>query len=89
MIEEELVPMCLSEGIGIITYNPLAAGMLTGRCHTGQEVEANSRFALSGVLKTGDLYQDRYWQASVLSAIEKYRKTVKVRPISPAGCRHS
>jgi len=73
MIEEELVPMCLSEGIGIIPYNPLAGGMLTGRYHTGQEVEANSRFTLSGVLKAGDLYQERYWQAPIFSAIEKYR----------------
>jgi len=73
MIEEELVPMCLSEGIGIIPYNPLAGGMLTGRYRTGQQVEANSRFALSGVLKAGELYQDRYWQTPIFSAIEKYR----------------
>lgn len=73
MIEEELVPMCVSEGIGIITYNPLAGGMLTGRYHTGQEVEPNSRFSLSGVHKAGDLYQERYWQAPIFSAIEKYR----------------
>jgi 1-deoxyxylulose-5-phosphate synthase len=73
MIEEELVPLCLSEGLGIIPYNPLAGGMLTGRYHTGQEVEANSRFALSGELKAGELYKDRYWQAPIFEAIDKYR----------------
>lgn len=73
MIEEELIPMCLSEGVGIITYNPLAGGMLTGRYRTGQQIEANSRFALSGVHRAGKLYQDRYWQAPIFAAIEKYR----------------
>lgn len=73
IIEEELVPMCMSEGLGILTYNPLAGGMLTGRYRTGQQIEANTRFALSGVLKAGELYQDRYWQAPIFSAIEKYR----------------
>jgi|GEM_PF-5634032 len=47
--------MCLSEGIGIIIYNPLAGGILTGRYLTGQQMEANSRFVLSGVLKAGEL----------------------------------
>jgi aryl-alcohol dehydrogenase-like predicted oxidoreductase len=73
MIEEELVPMCLSEGTGIISYNPLAGGMLTGRYRPGHEVEANTRFALSGVSKAGELYQDRYWQEPVFAAVEKYR----------------
>jgi aryl-alcohol dehydrogenase-like predicted oxidoreductase len=31
MIEDDLVPMALDEGIGIMSYNPLAGGMLTGR----------------------------------------------------------
>ncbi len=73
MIEEELVPMCVSEGVGIISYNPLAGGMLTGRYRPGHQVEANTRFTLSGVAKAGELYQDRYWQEPVFAAVEKYR----------------
>jgi aryl-alcohol dehydrogenase-like predicted oxidoreductase len=73
MIEEELVPMCLSEGVGIISYNPLAGGMLTGRYRPGNQVEANTRFALSGINKAGDLYKDRYWQEPVFAAVEEYR----------------
>ncbi len=73
LIEEELVPMCLSEGIGIITYNPLAGGMLTGRYRPGQELEAGTRFTLEGVIRAGELYRGRYWQEPVFAAVEKYR----------------
>jgi aryl-alcohol dehydrogenase-like predicted oxidoreductase len=70
MIEEELGPMCLSEGVGIITYNPLAGGMLTGRYRPGQQVETGTRFSLN---RAGELYQERYWKEPVFAAVEKYR----------------
>lgn len=73
MIEEELVPACLNEGIGIISYNPLAGGMLTGRYRPGQEVVSGSRFSLSGVANAGKLYQTRYWQDATFAAVEQYR----------------
>jgi aryl-alcohol dehydrogenase-like predicted oxidoreductase len=73
MIEEELVPMCIEEGIGLMTYNPLAGGMLTGRYKWGQSVETGSRFGLGGVRKAGELYQTRYWQEPVFAAVERYQ----------------
>jgi 1-deoxyxylulose-5-phosphate synthase len=74
MIEDELVPMAVNEGIGLITYNPLAGGMLTGRYKRGQQVEAGTRFGLAGVSKAGELYQGRYWQEPIFEAIEKYQQ---------------
>jgi len=73
LIEEELVPLCLSEGVGIISYNPLAGGMLTGRYQPGQTVEENTRFSLGGVYQAGILYKERYWQEPVFAAVERYR----------------
>lgn len=73
MIEEELVPMCISEGVGLITYNPLAGGMLTGRYQPGNKIENNTRFSLGGVTKAGELYQRRYWNDAVFDVVEKYR----------------
>ena len=29
-IEDEILPYCLSEGIGVIVYSPMASGLLTG-----------------------------------------------------------
>ncbi|MBX5436681.1 MAG: aldo/keto reductase [Alicyclobacillaceae bacterium] len=73
MIEEELLPMCQSEGIGLITYNPLAGGMLSGRYRPGQEVEQGTRFTLGGVTQAGALYRRRYWNDAVFEAVERYR----------------
>lgn len=73
MIEDELVPACVEEGVGMISYNPLAGGMLTGRYQPGQGVEVGSRFSLGGLSRAGDLYQTRYWQAATFDAVEQYR----------------
>jgi 1-deoxyxylulose-5-phosphate synthase len=69
-IENEIVPLCLAEGLGLITYNPLAGGFLTGRYTTGQSVEQGTRFAL---YQAGQLYQQRYWNDAHFGAVEQLR----------------
>lgn len=46
MIEDEILPFYRAHGVGVIAYNPLAGGMLTGRYRKGHEPEAGTRFAL-------------------------------------------
>ena len=41
-IERELVPLCQSEGIGIMTYSAVAVGLLTGKLRRGQTPPAGS-----------------------------------------------
>ncbi|MCY0874770.1 MAG: aldo/keto reductase [Firmicutes bacterium] len=81
MIEDELIPACLDEGVGILSYNPLAGGMLTGRYTPGQEVQAGTRFALS---QAGALYQQRYWQEATFAAIERYREWCRKQDLDMA-----
>jgi 1-deoxyxylulose-5-phosphate synthase len=69
-IENEVVPLCLAEGVGLITYNPLAGGFLTGRYTTGQSVEQGTRFALH---QAGQLYQQRYWSDAHFGAVDQLR----------------
>lgn len=69
-IEEELLPLCREEGIGVIPYNPLAAGLLTGRYRPGQEVPEGTRFALP---RAGVNYRRRYWHEAHLQAVERMR----------------
>jgi aryl-alcohol dehydrogenase-like predicted oxidoreductase len=72
-IEIELMPLCRDQGIGIIAYNPLAGGFLTGKYH-GKTAEAKAetgRFALG---KTGDLYRERYWQHAQFEAVDQLVK---------------
>jgi aryl-alcohol dehydrogenase-like predicted oxidoreductase len=42
-IEREIVPMALSEGIGIMPWSPLAGGFLSGKYTRDTEVAGNSR----------------------------------------------
>lgn len=70
MIEEDLVPMAVEEGIGIIPYNPLAGGLLTGRHKKEQTPSENSRFGLPNM--TGEVYQKRYWLEASFEAVNLY-----------------
>ena len=59
-IERELLPLCEEEGLGVIPYNPLAGGLLTGKYKAGADSQRddNTRFTLG---TAGGMYQDRYW----------------------------
>jgi aryl-alcohol dehydrogenase-like predicted oxidoreductase len=67
-IESELLPLCRDQGLGIIPYNPLAGGMLTGKHRFQEQPLAGTRFTLG---KTGDLYRERYWHQAQFEAVER------------------
>ncbi len=76
MIDEELLPLARAERVGVIPYNPLAGGLLTGRYQWGQLPEMGTRFGLSGA---GELYRQRYWQEAAFLAVERYRNWCEER----------
>jgi aryl-alcohol dehydrogenase-like predicted oxidoreductase len=43
-IEQDLLPLCAQQEIGVISYSPLAAGFLTGKYRPGQRVPPGTRF---------------------------------------------
>lgn len=59
-IENELVPMCQAYGLGLITWSPLAQGVLAGRYASATELPADSRGALRG-----GIYSERITQAGI------------------------
>jgi aryl-alcohol dehydrogenase-like predicted oxidoreductase len=69
-IEAELLPLCRDQGIGVIAYNPLAGGFLSGKYRSPEELPPGTRFTLG---KTGELYRERYWQHAQFQAVEKLR----------------
>jgi aryl-alcohol dehydrogenase-like predicted oxidoreductase len=76
-IESELLPLCRDQGIGVIAYNPLAGGFLTGKYQTLQsEPPKGTRFTLG---LTGQLYRDRYWQDAQLEAVKELQKFFSTR----------
>jgi aryl-alcohol dehydrogenase (NADP+) len=69
-IETELLPLCRDQGVGVIAYNPLAGGMLTGKHRSGEPPEPGTRFTLGA---SGELYRERYWHAAQFEAVETLR----------------
>lgn len=70
-IEHEIVPLCRHQGVGILPYNPLAGGFLTGRYQKGQEPEQGTRFTLD---RAGRFYQERYWHDVQFDVVEELRR---------------
>jgi len=66
-IERELLPLCAEEGVGVIPYNPIAGGMLSGKHDFSKPASEGTRFAYSG--RIGELYRDRYWQEKIFKAV--------------------
>jgi aryl-alcohol dehydrogenase-like predicted oxidoreductase len=65
-IETELLPLCRDQGVGVIVYNPLAGGLLTGKHAGDAPPQAGTRFTLGA---SGELYLDRYWHAAQFDAL--------------------
>jgi 1-deoxyxylulose-5-phosphate synthase len=68
MIEDEIVPLCAAHGIGIMPYNPLAGGMLTGRYRSLETPAADTRFGLE---RSGELYRRRYWSEPIVEVVRE------------------
>jgi aryl-alcohol dehydrogenase-like predicted oxidoreductase len=69
-VEAELLPLCRDQGIGVIAYNPLAGGFLSGKYATLEAVPPGTRFSLG---KTGELYRERYWHRAQLEAVNQLK----------------
>lgn len=76
MIEDEILPLCRAHGVGVIAYNPLAGGMLTGRYRTLHAVQEGTRFALSGA---GEMYRKRYWHDAVFAVVDRLASLLESR----------
>lgn len=69
-IEYELIPLCVSEGIGVCVFNPLAGELLTGR-HTFGKPPAEGRFTLESC---GPKYLERYWSEANFKAVDRLKQ---------------
>jgi len=69
--ERELFPLCLEEGIGVIPYNPIAGGLLSGKHDRSKPPEEGTRFTLG---TAGRMYQDRYWHDNVFDTVDQLAK---------------
>lgn len=76
MIEDELIPLSQAHNVGVLVYNPLAAGVLTGRYRQARTLEQNTRFTLKN---SGEMYQRRYWHDPMFEAVDRLASIVEPR----------
>jgi len=64
-IEEEYLAFCKRFNVAVVTYNPLAGGLLTGK-------QSKQRGPIPGTRFDGNkLYLDRYWHDDYFAAVEE------------------
>ena len=64
-VDDELIPFLDRYDIGMAVYNPIAAGLLSGKYTGRREPVAGSRFAAN------PMYANRYWSEMNLDAADK------------------
>jgi aryl-alcohol dehydrogenase (NADP+) len=69
--ERELFPFCEEEGLGVIPYNPLAGGLLSGKYEWSETPPTTGRFALG---TAGKMYVHRYWHEHELKTAAELAK---------------
>lgn len=72
-IERELLPLAQEEGLGVIPYNPLAGGFLTGKHRIGTDPTPGTRFTL---VNAAARYQERYWNETAFAKVDALRAIV-------------
>ncbi len=72
-IEADLLPLCDDQGLGVIVYNPLAGGMLTGKYAPGSDPQKSVRFS-DAMGTTGAAYRRRYWQEETIRGVARLKE---------------
>lgn len=72
--ERELLAFCLEEGLGVIPYNPIAGGLLSGKHNPAGAPTEGTRFTLG---TAGGNYQKLYWNDRDFETVEALRKVAE------------
>lgn len=85
-LESELEPCLRKFGLDLIIFNPLAAGLFSGK-YTTLERPTEGRFSATGPL--GQLYMDRYFKQSTMDALAIIETVAKKHgiPLIEVGLR--
>jgi 1-deoxyxylulose-5-phosphate synthase len=67
-VERELLPFSGEEGVGVIPYNPIAGGLLSGKHRRDAAPAEGGRFTLGSA---GRMYQGRYWHDREFDTVEQ------------------
>lgn len=77
--EGSLLPMAERFGLGVMVYNPIAGGILSGKHVPDEEPEEGTRFAMEDI---GEVYRRRYWHRSNLRAAQELKTAAEEHGLS-------
>jgi 1-deoxyxylulose-5-phosphate synthase len=77
--EREMLPYCGEEGIGVIPYNPIAGGLLSGKHSRAQPPPDGTRFTLGSAAQA---YQVRYWHDREFDTVDALRRLAEKAGVS-------
>jgi aryl-alcohol dehydrogenase (NADP+) len=80
-VERDLLPLAEGLGMGVMPYNPLGAGMLTGKYRRASEPPPESRFGWGDY---GRMYQGRYWSEEMFTVVDALVEVAKSESMTPA-----
>lgn len=69
-VEYELLPLCLEEGVGVVPFSPMAAGLLSGKYDKDKPPLEGARYSLG---HWGYLYNKPYWNDLNFAAIDQLK----------------
>jgi 1-deoxyxylulose-5-phosphate synthase len=74
-----MLPFCGEEGVGVIPYNPLAGGLLSGKHSRTAPPPEGTRFTLGSAAES---YQDRYWHDREFDTVDVLRQLAEDAGVS-------
>ena len=76
--EREMIPLCISEGVGVIPWSPLARGFLAGNRSRTDKTGETTR------AKTDDYAQTMYYASHDFDVVDRVAAVAKQRGVMPA-----
>jgi aryl-alcohol dehydrogenase-like predicted oxidoreductase len=81
-IETELLPLCRHMDLGVLVYNPMAGGFLSGKYKRTTGLIDNTRFTLGNA---AERYQERYWHDAQFHAVDKFSELCSELDMNPVS----
>lgn len=78
-IEREMLPFCQDDGVGVIPYNPIAGGLLSGKHNRQAAPPEGTRFTLGAAARN---YKERYWHDREFDTVEQLMPIAKEAGVS-------
>jgi aryl-alcohol dehydrogenase-like predicted oxidoreductase len=74
-----MLPFCGEESVGVIPYNPIAGGLLSGKHSRTAPPPEGTRFTLGSA---AEAYQDRYWHDREFDTVDVLRELAQEAGVS-------